>query len=80
MQRRERIVQKGFPFGLPKEAELTEAEGWASKRLTAGFSDYVSAVCIRADLEIPAVFISQLFVIVEKKWRRGWDSNPRTGD
>jgi hypothetical protein len=26
MERRERVVRKGFPVGLPKEAELTEAE------------------------------------------------------
>jgi hypothetical protein len=53
-ERRERIVRKGFPFGLPKEAELTEAEGWASKRLTAGFADYVSAWHIQTDSGIPA--------------------------
>ena len=53
-ERRERIVRKGFPLGLPKEAELTEAEGWASKRLTAGFADYASAWHIQTDSEIPA--------------------------
>ena len=58
VERRERIAREGFPLRLPKKAELTEAEGWASKQLTAGFSDYVSAWCIRADLEISAVFIS----------------------
>lgn len=66
MERRERIAREGFPLRLPKKAELKEAEGWASKRLTAGFSDYVSAWCIQADSGIPAVFISQLFLIVEK--------------
>ena len=80
VKRRERIAREGFPLRLPKKAELTEAEGWASKRLTAGFSDYVSAWCIQTDSGIPAVLISQLFVIAEKKWRRGWDLNPRTGD
>ena len=45
---------KGFPFGLPEEAELGDAEGWASKRLTAGSSDYVSAWRIQTDSGIPA--------------------------
>lgn len=71
IKRRERAVRKGFPVRLPKEAELTEAEVWASKRLKAGFSDYVSAWCIQTDSGTPAALMSQLFNIVEKKWRRG---------
>lgn len=66
VERRERIVRLGSSVRLPKEAELTVAEGWASKRLTAGFTDYVSAWCIQTDSGIPAVFISQLLVIAEK--------------